>query len=65
MIAFCDNKIVVMTALILMMLGRATVGGGQCLMPPELSKGKNFFNKSISISLQAYSQNQPPLQTTC
>lgn len=40
MIAFTDNKIVVISALIIIMIGRATVGGGQCLMPPELSRGK-------------------------
>ena len=38
MIAFSSHKTVVLTALFIMMLGRSTVGGGQCLMPPELSK---------------------------
>lgn len=38
MIAFSEDKTVVIVALCMMMVGRATVGGGQCLMPPELSK---------------------------
>lgn len=39
-IAYNQDKTVVLAALSLMMLGRSTVGGGQCLMPPELSKGE-------------------------
>lgn len=39
MIAFSSDKAVVLAALFVIMLGRSTVGGGQCLMPPELSKG--------------------------
>lgn len=39
-IAFNGNKYVVLASLYLMMVGRSIVGGGQCLMPPELSRGK-------------------------
>lgn len=39
-IAFCGNKYVVIGALYTMMVGRSMVGGGQCLMPPEISRGK-------------------------
>lgn len=39
-IAFFENKTIVLTALFLIMFGRSTVGGGQCMMPPELSRGK-------------------------
>lgn len=38
MIALSGSKLVVVMALFVIMLGRSTVGGGQCLMPPELSK---------------------------
>lgn len=38
LIAFSDDRILVIVALCMMMVGRATVGGGQCLMPPELSQ---------------------------
>lgn len=38
LIAFSDDRTLVIVALCMMMVGRATVGGGQCLMPPELSK---------------------------
>lgn len=48
MIAFSDNKLIVIGALFIMMLGRSTVGGGQCLMPPELSKGKRAQIKIIT-----------------
>jgi len=38
MLAFFPHKTVVIIALVMLMLGRSTVGGGQCLMPPELSR---------------------------
>ena len=37
-IAFYEDKTVVLIALFVIMIGRSTVGGGQCLMPPELSR---------------------------
>lgn len=49
-IAFTKEKFVVLAALSLMMFGRSTVGGGQCLMPPELSKGKCGCMRSLSGS---------------
>lgn len=39
MIAFCSDYTIVMISLFIMMFGRSTVGGGQCMIPPELSKG--------------------------
>ena len=38
MIAIFNGKTVVLVALFIIMLGRSTTGGGQCQMPPELSK---------------------------
>lgn len=37
-IGFCADKTVTLIALLIIMFGRSLVGGGQCLMPPELSK---------------------------
>lgn len=37
-IALFEDKLIVLCALVAMMLGRSLVGGGQSLMPPELSK---------------------------
>jgi MFS family permease len=37
-IATFNDKTIVLCALVAIMLGRSLVGGGQCLMPPELSK---------------------------
>lgn len=38
LIAYNFDKTLVLGSLFLMMVGRSIVGGGQCLMPPELSK---------------------------
>lgn len=37
-IALTSDRTIVLISLFTIMLGRSTVGGGQCLMPPELSK---------------------------
>lgn len=62
MIAFSSDKTVVLSALFLLMLGRGTVGGGQCLMPPELSRGKQPTKVRNSCStLKSTLTNQPML----
>lgn len=45
-IAYFQSKTVVLGALFLIMFGRSTVGGGQCMMPPELSRGKLIINST-------------------